>query len=255
MGNPIDALVTKNGQLCVATSAQAGELITGPSAIDATALVQTADGPQLAVKTISLNEGGGGESGGVSIKQFAYSNFQQGTYLLSKNTCPAYSTATAFLHFKGAKNPLATSVTGQILLSTENDDGNIGFTAGDQFELWNGTDSAKGPLSLAPKQQDYWIRYESDAVSGTAYYLVNNNYNYDTLPTSLSAWTELTQLSLSWAGKRLEIGRDNASYAPKYCTILDVKIFLDGKMFLDLQNTDTYDVYGNPLKQYILENR
>lgn len=55
-----DAQIIKDGQLAVATVAQTGELITGASVIDTTALVQTSDGPQLCVKTVDLNGGGGG---------------------------------------------------------------------------------------------------------------------------------------------------------------------------------------------------
>ena len=50
--------VLQDGQLAVATVTQTGDLITGPSPIDTTALVQTAAGPQLCVKTYSLNGGG-----------------------------------------------------------------------------------------------------------------------------------------------------------------------------------------------------
>lgn len=55
-----DTTVLKDGQLAVATVAQTGDLITGPSPIETTALVQTDDGPQLCVKTYSVGGGGGG---------------------------------------------------------------------------------------------------------------------------------------------------------------------------------------------------
>ena len=57
-----DTTVLKDGQLAVATVAQTGDLITGPSPIETTALVQTDDGPQLCVKTYSIGGGGGGTS-------------------------------------------------------------------------------------------------------------------------------------------------------------------------------------------------
>lgn len=57
-----DTTVLKDGQLAVATVAQTGDLITGPSPIETTALVQTDDGPQLCVKTYSVGGGGGGGS-------------------------------------------------------------------------------------------------------------------------------------------------------------------------------------------------
>lgn len=60
MADENSATVLQDGQLAIATVAQTGELITGPSKIDATALVQTEQGPQLCVKTVNVGEGGGG---------------------------------------------------------------------------------------------------------------------------------------------------------------------------------------------------
>lgn len=60
----IDATVLKDGQLAIATVPQVGDIITGPSPIDATCVVRTAEGDQLAVKTVSVGEGGGGGGGG-----------------------------------------------------------------------------------------------------------------------------------------------------------------------------------------------
>ena len=60
----IDATVLKDGQLAIATVPQVGDIITGPSTIDATCVVRTADGDQLSVKTVSVGEGGGGGGGG-----------------------------------------------------------------------------------------------------------------------------------------------------------------------------------------------
>lgn len=56
----LSPLVIQDNQLAVATVAQTGELITGPSKTDITALVQTDRGPELAVKAVNLNGGGGG---------------------------------------------------------------------------------------------------------------------------------------------------------------------------------------------------
>ena len=60
----IDATLVKNGQKVVATVSQSGTIISDPSAVDATALVQTDNGPQLCVKTFEMGEGGGGGGGG-----------------------------------------------------------------------------------------------------------------------------------------------------------------------------------------------
>lgn len=55
-----DTTVLTDGQLAVATLAQTGTPITGSSVVDATALVETEQGPQLCVKTYSVGGGGGG---------------------------------------------------------------------------------------------------------------------------------------------------------------------------------------------------
>ena len=53
------ATVIKDGQLAVATVPQTGTLVGAASEIDATALVETADGLQLCVKTLEMGGGGG----------------------------------------------------------------------------------------------------------------------------------------------------------------------------------------------------
>ena len=55
-----NATVLQDGQLAVATVPQTGTIISDASAVDATALVQTDNGPQLCVKTVDMNDGGGG---------------------------------------------------------------------------------------------------------------------------------------------------------------------------------------------------
>jgi hypothetical protein len=56
----LDTNVLKNGQLAVATVAQSGEIISSGGELDATAVVQTDNGPQKCVKTFSVGGGGGG---------------------------------------------------------------------------------------------------------------------------------------------------------------------------------------------------
>lgn len=65
MGNKIDTNIIVDGQLAVATAPQTGTIIESGGEIDATALVQTENGPQLAVKTVSVSGGGGG--GGITV--------------------------------------------------------------------------------------------------------------------------------------------------------------------------------------------
>ncbi len=63
MADTNSTTVIQDGQLAVATVAQTGDILTGTSTIETTAIVETAAGPQLCVKTINLNEGGGGGGG------------------------------------------------------------------------------------------------------------------------------------------------------------------------------------------------
>lgn len=62
MADPKNTTVLKNGQLAVATAPQSGTIVSAASEKDTTALVETADGTQLCVKTVSLGGGGGGGS-------------------------------------------------------------------------------------------------------------------------------------------------------------------------------------------------
>lgn len=56
----LDANVLVGSQLAVATLAQEGTIVSGGGEIDATALIQTESGKQLAVKTYSVGSGGEG---------------------------------------------------------------------------------------------------------------------------------------------------------------------------------------------------
>ena len=60
MADPKNTTVLKNGQLAVATAPQSGTIVSAASEKDTTALVETDDGTQLCVKTVSLGGGGGG---------------------------------------------------------------------------------------------------------------------------------------------------------------------------------------------------
>ena len=60
MANENSTTVIQDGQLAVATVEQTGTIVSGAGEIDTTALVETADGKQLCVKTVSLGGGGGG---------------------------------------------------------------------------------------------------------------------------------------------------------------------------------------------------
>lgn len=91
----IDATLVKNGQKVVATVSQSGTIISDPSAVDATALVQTDDGPQLCVKTFDLNGGGGG--GGTVDQTYdpTSTNAQSGTAVAEAVQPYLKNTATA----------------------------------------------------------------------------------------------------------------------------------------------------------------
>lgn len=77
----IDATLVKDGQKVVATVSQSGTIISDPSAVEATALVQTDNGQQLCVKTYDLNGGGGGGGGGTVDQTYdpTSTNAQSGT--------------------------------------------------------------------------------------------------------------------------------------------------------------------------------
>lgn len=66
MADENSATVLQDGQLAVATVAQIGEIVSNPSEIDTTAVVQTESGKQLCVKTVSVGGGGGGGTAGAN---------------------------------------------------------------------------------------------------------------------------------------------------------------------------------------------
>lgn len=89
------ATVIKDGQLAVATVPQTGTLVGAASEIDATALVETADGLQLCVKTCEVGGGGGG--GGTVDQTYdpTSTNAQSGTAVAEAVQPALKNTATA----------------------------------------------------------------------------------------------------------------------------------------------------------------
>ena len=59
MADNLNVQVLQDDQLAIATVPVEGDILSGTSATDVTALVQTNDGVQLAVKTFNLGGGGG----------------------------------------------------------------------------------------------------------------------------------------------------------------------------------------------------
>lgn len=91
----IDTNILKDGQLAVATAPQSGTIISDASAVDATALVQTDNGPQLCVKTVEVGEGGGGGGGTVDQTYDATSTNAQSGTAVAEAVAPALkNTAT-----------------------------------------------------------------------------------------------------------------------------------------------------------------
>lgn len=91
----IDTNVLKDGQLAVATAPQNGTIISDASAVDATALVQTDNGPQLCVKTVEVGEGGGGGGGTVDQTYDPTSTNAQSGTAVAEAVAPALkNTAT-----------------------------------------------------------------------------------------------------------------------------------------------------------------
>lgn len=89
-----NATVLQDGQLAVATVPQTGTIISDASAVDATALVQTDNGPQLCVKTVDMNGGGGG--GGTVDQTYdpTSTNAQSGTAVAEAVAPALKNTAT-----------------------------------------------------------------------------------------------------------------------------------------------------------------
>lgn len=54
----INTQILQDGQLAIRTVVQNGDIVSGVSSTDTTALVQTADGKQLCVKTVLVGPGG-----------------------------------------------------------------------------------------------------------------------------------------------------------------------------------------------------
>lgn len=89
------ATVIKDGQLAVATVPQTGTLVGAASEIDATALVETADGLQLCVKTCEVGGGGGGGGGTVDQTYDPTSTNAQSGTAVAEAVAPALkNTAT-----------------------------------------------------------------------------------------------------------------------------------------------------------------
>lgn len=108
----IDTNIIRNGQLAVATVAQSGDLITGPSEIDTTALVQTDDGPQLCVKTYSVGGGGGGGGDDVDYPTQVTNKPKINSVTLSGNKSSAdlnLQGATSIVTLTTASTQLATN--------------------------------------------------------------------------------------------------------------------------------------------------
>lgn len=90
----IDTNVLKDGQLAVATAPQSGTIISDASAVDATALVQTDNGPQLCVKTVEVGEGGGGGGTVDQTYDATSTNAQSGTAVAEAVAPALKNTAT-----------------------------------------------------------------------------------------------------------------------------------------------------------------
>ena len=107
------ATVIKDGQLAVATVPQTGTLVGAASEIDATALVETADGLQLCVKTCEVGGGGGG--GGTVDQTYdpTSTNAQSGT-AVAEAVAPALkntSTGTESIKIGGTQTDNHQRVT------------------------------------------------------------------------------------------------------------------------------------------------
>lgn len=120
------ATVIKDGQLAVATVPQTGTLVGAASEIDATALVETADGLQLCVKTCEVGGGGGG--GGTVDQTYdpTSTNAQSGTAVAEAVQPALKNTATGAGSLQiGGSTP--TTRTNVLIIGKANAIGNNGI--------------------------------------------------------------------------------------------------------------------------------
>ena len=153
------ATVIKDGQLAVATVPQTGTLVGAASEIDATALVETADGLQLCVKTCEVGGGGGG--GGTVDQTYdpTSTNAQSGTAVAEAVAPALKNTATG----TNALTILGISATGQGSINI----GKSANTLGGTFcTALGNTSIASGSLSTAIGTNANATGYYSVAIGG-----------------------------------------------------------------------------------------
>lgn len=142
------ATVIKDGQLAVATVPQTGTLVGAASEIDATALVETADGLQLCVKTCEVGGGGGG--GGTVDQTYdpTSTNAQSGTAVAEAVQPYLKNTATA---------------TGSLVILGTPTWGTNSITIGNSAKVYSSGSVAIGQNAYVSNGQGVGIGYNASA--------------------------------------------------------------------------------------------
>lgn len=205
----IDATLVKDGQKVVATVSQSGTIISDPSAVDATALVQTDNGPQLCVKTFEMGEGGGG-GGDVPDNVYTQDNLVAGTNVsITRVPQPVYDENTLgvwHLDDETGANAITTGAYAQTTLFTESHVHTTSFSKfGTGSCLINTTKvlssaalllNINSTLASSNFTLDMWVRTPT-----------GNNQNYKlTIIFGMS-----TELYIYLANNRIQIGSNQTS--------------------------------------------
>lgn len=145
------ATVIKDGQLAVATVPQTGTLVGAASEIDATALVETADGLQLCVKTCEVGGGGGGGTVDQTYDPTS-TNAQSGT-AVAEAVAPALknnSTGTKSLSIigEGSTGSDSINIGDQAKTGTAQKSVQIGNGTGAYYSVGVGYQTVPGQVSL-----------------------------------------------------------------------------------------------------------
>ena len=199
----------------------------------------------------------------LSLRNFSMNNYCNANIVVPSN----YTSAQVFLHFTISVSSYNYEGSGQVTISTSNDSACIGFAgSGSQIELWNGSSNIRNEnIKLSNDRVDYWLRLDNNpsgtsylyyilSGSATLYYMLDNNYNYYTLPKEISNWTlGVSHSSFTYANKYLIIGYGDQYYCPNSTLIKDIKMVCDNAIVFDLQDESQYTVYGNLQKQIRFE--
>ena len=188
-------------------------------------------------------------------KTISYTNFSSDNRMVSVASTPSsFTDAKIFIHVKSSAIPSSPS-TGQVFFSTEGNTANVGFTAGNYIDLYNGSSNVAGSLILNAYKNDYWLRIDvSGEGNASLYYILDSNYSFENLPTDLSSWTySIAHTNYNITNKKINIGDSTSSYCPRTTIMMDFKMIFDDVLTHDLQDEADFLKYGNliPVVDYV----